>query len=89
MFRDDGTLTGADIMITNIFADKLGFAGFRFVKTKIWGAQIGDTGAWSGTIGAVKNGTATLGFGHVIIQYFRYQVSALYEIVIWYLFIIT
>ena len=76
LFRDDGTLTGADVKIVNIFADKLGFAGFKFLKTKIWGAEIGNTGAWSGTIGAVKNGSATLGFGHVIIQYFRYQVNA-------------
>ena len=46
------------------------------MKTKIWGAEIGNTGEWSGTIGAVKNGTATLGFGHVIIQYYRHKVIA-------------
>ena len=55
MLYDDvsgGFSGGGDVNAVSVFASKLGFT-FDFKRTKVWGAEIGDTGEWTGTIGEV------------------------------------
>ena len=53
--KNDNDFSGADVELANIFAEKLGLANFRWVRTNTWGAPIDEAKKeWSGIIGNVS-----------------------------------
>ena len=63
--------SGVDPKIMEIVAKKMGFT-YSLEWGRFWGAQNPD-GSWAGVVGYVKNGTHSVGLGHVLLQKARYE----------------
>ena len=67
----DGSYSGIDLNIIPILADKMGFS-YTLEWGQFWGSQYPD-GGWAGVVGYVKNGSHTIGLGHVLLQMGRFE----------------
>ena len=54
MIYQDYGITGVDPSVLEILSRKLEFS-FDYQYSEVWGAEIGSSGLWSGTIGAVSD----------------------------------
>ena len=52
--QEGGVITGSDAAMAAVMAKALGTSGYHFLKQVTWGSEIGNTGAWTGTVGAVS-----------------------------------
>ena len=73
IFSPTGNFRGTDVDILKTLGQVMGFK-VKFTWQRVWGSRIpGTSGAWSGTIGNVKNKTSTVGIGHVLLQEDRFE----------------
>ena len=52
--QEGGVITGSDAAMAAVMAKALGTSGYHFLRQVTWGSEMGNTGAWTGTVGAVS-----------------------------------